>query len=81
MRPLVFATIPKLRLRLITVDLEPDKYCDVQGNKIYGSVILELFESVIGVFLTVCNASWRWALESPGHRHANLTGHRRPAWM
>ena len=46
-RPLVFATIPKLRLRLITIDPEPDKYCDVQGNKIYGSVTLQPFESKI----------------------------------
>ncbi|MGB2862493.1 MAG: right-handed parallel beta-helix repeat-containing protein [Sedimentisphaerales bacterium] len=34
-------------LEAITVDLEPDKYCDVQGNKIYGSVTLQPFESKI----------------------------------
>ena len=34
-------------LDVITVDLEPDKYCDVQGNKIYGSITLQPFESKI----------------------------------
>jgi hypothetical protein len=34
-------------LDVITIDLEPDKYCDVQGNKIYGSVTLQPFESKI----------------------------------
>ena len=34
-------------LDVVTVDLEPDKYCDVQGNKIYGSVTLQPFESKI----------------------------------
>jgi parallel beta-helix repeat protein len=34
-------------LDVISIDLESDKYCDVQGNKIYGSVILQPFESKI----------------------------------
>jgi parallel beta-helix repeat protein len=34
-------------LDVITIDLEPDKYCDVQGNKIYGSITLRPFESKI----------------------------------
>lgn len=31
----------------ISIDLESDKYCDVHGNKIYGSVSLQPFESKI----------------------------------
>jgi hypothetical protein len=34
-------------LEAITVELEPEKYCDVDGNKIYGSVSLQPFESLI----------------------------------
>ncbi|HUT45348.1 MAG TPA: right-handed parallel beta-helix repeat-containing protein [Sedimentisphaerales bacterium] len=34
-------------LDVISIDLKPDKYCDVQGNKIYGSVTLQPFESKI----------------------------------
>ncbi len=34
-------------LDVISIDLESDKYCDVQGNKIYGSVSLQPFESKI----------------------------------
>ena len=34
-------------LDVITIDLEPDKYCDVQGNKIYGSITLQPFESKV----------------------------------
>ena len=34
-------------LDVITIDLELDKYCDVHGNKIYGSVTLQPFESKI----------------------------------
>lgn len=34
-------------LDTITVDLEPEKYCDVQGNRIHGSVTLEPFESKV----------------------------------
>ncbi|MCP4613210.1 MAG: hypothetical protein GY845_31350 [Planctomycetes bacterium] len=34
-------------LDVISFDLESDKYCDVHGNKIYGSVTLQPFESKI----------------------------------
>ncbi len=34
-------------LDAITVDLGPDKYCDVQGNKIQGAVTLEPFTSKV----------------------------------
>ena len=34
-------------LEVIDVDLESDKYCDVQGNKVYGTVTLQPFESKI----------------------------------
>jgi parallel beta-helix repeat protein len=34
-------------LDVISIDLESDKYCDVQGNKIYGTVTLQPFESKI----------------------------------
>jgi len=34
-------------LDVINIDLESDKYCDVHGNKIYGSVSLQPFESKI----------------------------------
>jgi len=34
-------------LDVIDIDMESDKYCDVQGNKIYGSVSLQPFESKI----------------------------------
>ncbi|HUT47265.1 MAG TPA: hypothetical protein VMX36_13355 [Sedimentisphaerales bacterium] len=34
-------------LDVISIDLESDKYCDVHGNKIYGSVSLQPFESKI----------------------------------
>jgi len=34
-------------LSVDTVDLEPDKYCDVQGNKIYERITLQPFESKI----------------------------------
>jgi hypothetical protein len=34
----------------ISIDLESDKYCDVHGNKIYGSVSLQPFESKILIF-------------------------------
>ncbi len=34
-------------LDVITIDPGPDKYCDVQGNKIYGSITLQPFESKI----------------------------------
>jgi len=34
-------------LDVVTIDLETDKYCDVKGNKIYGSVTLQPFESKI----------------------------------
>jgi len=34
----------------INLDLESDKYCDVHGNKIYGSVTLQPFESIILIF-------------------------------
>jgi len=34
-------------LDVINIDLESDKYCDVDGNKIYGSVSLQPFESKI----------------------------------
>jgi len=34
-------------LDVINIDLESDKYCDVNGNKIYGSVSLQPFESKI----------------------------------
>ena len=34
-------------LDVIDVDLESDEYCDVQGNKIYGTVTLQPFESKI----------------------------------
>ena len=37
-------------LDVISIDLEPDKYCDVHGNKIYGSVSLQPFESKILIF-------------------------------
>jgi parallel beta-helix repeat protein len=39
-------------LDVIDIDLESDKYCDVQGNKIYGTVTLQPFESRI---LIPCN--------------------------
>ncbi|MFC1634847.1 LamG-like jellyroll fold domain-containing protein [Planctomycetota bacterium] len=34
-------------LDVVNIDLESDKYCDVNGNKIYGMVSLEPFESKI----------------------------------
>jgi parallel beta-helix repeat protein len=34
-------------LEVISIDLESDKYCDVDGNKIYGTVTLQPFESKI----------------------------------
>ncbi|MFB0552005.1 MAG: hypothetical protein ACETWQ_01720 [Phycisphaerae bacterium] len=34
-------------LDVISIDLESDKYCDVQGNKIHGKVTLQPFESKI----------------------------------
>jgi parallel beta-helix repeat protein len=34
-------------LDVISIDLESEKYCDVNGNKIYGSVSLQPFESKI----------------------------------
>jgi parallel beta-helix repeat protein len=37
-------------LDVISIDLESEKYCDVHGNKIYGSVTLEPFESKILIF-------------------------------
>jgi len=37
-------------LDAIRIDLESDKYCDVDGNKIYGSVSLQPFESRILIF-------------------------------
>jgi len=37
-------------LDVISIDLESDKYCDVHGNKIYGSVSLQPFESKILIF-------------------------------
>jgi len=37
-------------LDVINIDLESDKYCDVDGNKIYGSVSLQPFESKILIF-------------------------------
>ena len=39
--------IYNLSLDVIHVDLESNKYCDVDGNKIYGSVSLRPFESKI----------------------------------
>ena len=32
---------------VVSIDLESEEYCDVQGNKIYGSVTLQPFESRI----------------------------------
>jgi parallel beta-helix repeat protein len=37
-------------LDVINIDLESEKYCDVHGNKIYGSVSLQPFESKILIF-------------------------------
>ena len=37
-------------LDVISIDLESDKYCDVLGNKTYGSVSLQPFESKILIF-------------------------------
>ena len=34
-------------LEVVSIDLESEKYCDVDGNKIYGSVSLQPFESKI----------------------------------
>ncbi|MHC4145055.1 MAG: hypothetical protein ACYSUD_09775 [Planctomycetota bacterium] len=34
-------------LDVVSIDLGSEKYCDVQGNKIYGSISLQPFESVI----------------------------------
>jgi hypothetical protein len=34
-------------LEAVSIDLESEKYCDVDGNKIYGSVSLQPFESKI----------------------------------
>jgi parallel beta-helix repeat protein len=34
-------------LDVVSIDLESEKYCDVDGNKIYGSVSLQPFESKI----------------------------------
>jgi parallel beta-helix repeat protein len=34
-------------MEIVSVDLGSEKYCDVDGNKIYGSVILQPFESVV----------------------------------
>jgi len=42
--------IYNLSLDVISIDLESDQYCDVDGNKIYGSVSLQPFESKILIF-------------------------------
>jgi len=39
-------------LEVVSIDLESEKYCDVDGNKIYGSVSLLPFEPLI---LIPCN--------------------------
>ncbi|HUU17258.1 MAG TPA: right-handed parallel beta-helix repeat-containing protein, partial [Sedimentisphaerales bacterium] len=37
-------------LDVISIDLKSEKYCDVHGNKIYGSISLQPFESKILIF-------------------------------
>ena len=34
-------------LDVVSMDLGSEKYCDVQGNKIYGKISLQPFESMI----------------------------------
>ena len=45
--PIKSRIIYNTSLDVISFDLESDKYCDVDGNKIYGSVSLQPFESKI----------------------------------
>jgi parallel beta-helix repeat protein len=45
--PIKSRIIYNTSLDVISIDLESDKYCDVRGNKIYGSVSLQPFESKI----------------------------------
>jgi parallel beta-helix repeat protein len=45
--PIKSRIIYNTSLDVISIDLGSDKYCDVDGNKIYGSVSLEPFESII----------------------------------
>ncbi|MFB0554060.1 MAG: right-handed parallel beta-helix repeat-containing protein, partial [Phycisphaerae bacterium] len=48
--PIKSRIIYNTSLDVISVDLESEKYCDVDGNKIYGSVSLQPFESKILIF-------------------------------
>ena len=48
--PIKSRIIYNTSLDVISIDLESDKYCDVHGNKIYGSVSLQPFESKILIF-------------------------------
>ena len=48
--PIKSRIIYNTSLNVISIDLEPDKYCDVHGNKIYGSVSLQPFGSKILIF-------------------------------
>ncbi|HUU17226.1 MAG TPA: right-handed parallel beta-helix repeat-containing protein, partial [Sedimentisphaerales bacterium] len=48
--PIKSRIIYNTSLDVISIDLESEKYCDVHGNKIYGSVSLQPFESKILIF-------------------------------
>ena len=48
--PIKSRIIYNTSLDVINIDLESEKYCDVHGNKIYGSVSLQPFESKILIF-------------------------------
>jgi len=48
--PIKSRIIYNTSLDVINIDLESEKYCDVDGNKIYGSVSLQPFESKILIF-------------------------------
>ncbi len=48
--PIKSRIIYNTSLDVISIDLESDKYCDVHGNKVYGSVSLQPFESKILIF-------------------------------
>ena len=48
--PIKSRIIYNTSLDVISIDLESEKYCDVDGNKIYDSVSLQPFESKIIIF-------------------------------
>jgi len=48
--PIKSRIIYNTSLDVINIDLESEKYCDVDGNKMYGSVSLQPFESKILIF-------------------------------